>query len=61
MLELPEAITIARQMNRELRGKRIETCVAGHAPHRYTSWNKSLEDYERTLPGRVFGEAREQG
>jgi hypothetical protein len=33
MIELPEALTMARQMSQELQGKRIESCIRGNAPH----------------------------
>ena len=34
MIELPEALTIARQMTQELQGQRIESCIRGDAPHK---------------------------
>jgi formamidopyrimidine-DNA glycosylase len=61
MLELPETITIAQQMNCEVRGKRIATCVAGFSPHRYTAWNMPPEQVMQTLSVREVGSAREQG
>ena len=35
MTELPEALTMARQMTRELQGQRIESCIRGNAPPQY--------------------------
>lgn len=61
MLELPETVTIAQQMNSAVRGKRIATCVAGFSPHRYTAWNMPPAQVMQVLPEHEVGSAREQG
>ena len=33
MLEIPESLTIARQINESIRGKRIREAEAAHTPH----------------------------
>ena len=61
MIELPEAITIARQMNTELAGKRIADGNRGNAPHKFAFYNRPPEEYTALLPGKVIGEASSNG
>jgi formamidopyrimidine-DNA glycosylase len=61
MIELPEALTIARQMNQELRGKRIESGLRGNAPHKFAFYKRPPEEYEAILKGKTMGEATDHG
>jgi len=61
MIELPEASIIARQMNRELRGKRIESGIRGNAPHKFAFYSRPLEEYEVILRGKTIGPSTENG
>ena len=61
MMELPEAITIAGQMNAELKGRRIASAERENSPHKWVFYNRPREEYERLLPGRRIGEARAHG
>jgi len=61
MIELPEAFTIARQMNKELSGKRIIFGIRGNAPHKFAFYNRSSEEYETILKGKIMGPATEHG
>jgi formamidopyrimidine-DNA glycosylase len=61
MIELPEAMTISRQMNGELTGKRIRTVVFGTTPHKFAFVNRSPEEYVSILESSVIGRSREQG
>ena len=61
MIELPEALIIARQMSAELKGKRIESGVRGNVPHKFAFYSGSVEEYEAILKGRVMGEATGHG
>jgi len=36
MLEIPEALTISRQLEKQIKGKRIENVIVGHSPHKFT-------------------------
>ena len=58
MIELPEALTIARQMNKELKGKCIESSVYMDSPHRFAFYNRERtpEEYETILNGRAIGQ-----
>jgi formamidopyrimidine-DNA glycosylase len=61
MIELPEALTIARQISRELKGKRIEAAIRGNAPHKFAFYNHPAEVYEAILSGKIMGEATDHG
>ena len=61
MIELVEALIIARQMSEELRGKRIESAMGGNAPHKFAFYNRPPEEYAAILKGKAMGEAREHG
>jgi formamidopyrimidine-DNA glycosylase len=61
MIELPEALTIARQISAELQGKRIEAGVRGNAPHKFAFYNRSEKEYEALLRGKVLGAATDHG
>ena len=61
MIELPEATTIARQMNDELSGKRIESGIRGNAPHKFAFYNRPPEEYEAILRGKRMGPSTVHG
>ncbi len=61
MIELPEALTIARQMSGELKGKQIESVMRGNVPHKFAFYSRSAEEYEAILKGKVMGEATGHG
>ena len=41
MFELPEFVTLARQMNDTLRGKTIRRGQLGNSPHKFVWYNRS--------------------
>lgn len=61
MIELPEAVTIAGQITRELKGKRIKVASRGNSPHKFAFYSGEPEEYESILPGKTIGEARDRG
>lgn len=61
MIEYPEAVTIARQVNEALCGKTIAECVRGNAPHKFAFYNRPPEEYAAILEGRTIGTAYDQG
>jgi len=61
MIELPEALTIARQMSQELKGRRIESGLRGNAPHKFAFYNRPAEEYAAILKGKTMGEATDYG
>ena len=61
MIELPEVVTLARQMDRELRGKRVSGLVRGNHEHKWVWYNREREEFERLPIGKVVGEVRGEG
>jgi len=61
MIELPEAITIANQINATLPGKRILEGMRGNSPHKFAFYSRSAEEYAAILPGKMVGETRAHG
>ena len=61
MIELPEAFTIAQQMNDELKGKKIKYGNRGNSPHKFAFYNRPPEEYEVILKDKIMGEAKEHG
>ena len=62
MIELPEAMTIAKQMHAELTGKRIVDVVRGASPHKFAFYGPlSEEEYIRRLKGALLGETTWHG
>ena len=62
MIELPEAITIARQINKELKGKQIASGVRGSSPHKFAFTGKhSDEEVAAIVKDKTIGASRATG
>ena len=61
MIELPEAVTIAGQINAALSGKRIVEGNRGTSPHKFAFYTRTAEDYEAILPGKTILSAESNG
>jgi formamidopyrimidine-DNA glycosylase len=61
MFELPEFVTLARQMNQTLKGKTVQRGQLGNSPHKFVWYNRSHEEFERLTKGKNVGEARARG
>jgi formamidopyrimidine-DNA glycosylase len=61
MFELPEFVTLARQMNETLQGKTIQRGQLGNSPHKFVWYNRSHDEFERLTKGKTIGEARAKG
>jgi len=61
MIDLPEVLTIAEQMNKEIKGKRIEHGNRGNSVHKFAWYNREPEEYEEILAGKIVGEATGDG
>ena len=57
MIELPESVTLARQLNETVRGKRIAEVEIEHTHHAFAWYNGTQEFYSAGLEGKVFGES----
>lgn len=55
MLEIPESITIARQLNETVRGKRIKEVETGHTKHSFAWYHEDPAAYHGIMAGRVMG------
>jgi formamidopyrimidine-DNA glycosylase len=61
MIELPEAIAIAAQLNQTIRGKRIVECDTGDSPHKWVFYKPSRGKLEKLLPQKSIGEVTSVG
>jgi formamidopyrimidine-DNA glycosylase len=61
VIELPESVTIARQISGELSGKQIAQCVRGNSPHKFAFYTKTPEEYADILRDKTIGEAHPSG
>jgi formamidopyrimidine-DNA glycosylase len=61
MLELPEVVTIARQMHAELAGKDIASAVVGASPHKFAFFNHTPDVYVRLLVEHTVSSVTEKG
>lgn len=61
MMELPEAVNLARQMNETVQGRRIGSVTVARTPHRMAWYYGNQADYSGLLVGRSVGAARPFG
>jgi len=61
MMELPEALTIARQVNKTACGKRISRVTASHTPHKLAWYYGEPRKYPDLLVGKTIGRADAHG
>jgi formamidopyrimidine-DNA glycosylase len=61
VFELPEYVTLARQMNETLPGKRIRRGQLGNRPHKFVWYNRGHDEFERLTAGKTAGQARTKG
>ncbi len=55
MIELPEAVVIARQITQTLGGKRIARAVANASPHKFAWYSGDPACYNQLLAGKMIG------
>lgn len=61
MIELPEAMAIAQQINQTIKGKRIKTVTAAYSPHKFAWYHDSPENYSDILLNKVICKAESYG
>ena len=61
MIELPEAFTIAKQMDKELKGSVVKSCMRGNTPHKFAFYNHTPSEYEQMLVGKTIGGSKSHG
>jgi len=61
MIELPEAVSIARQLNETIKGKRIVESSTGDSPHKWVFYKPERKKLEKLLVGKKIGEVTSVG
>ena len=61
MIELPEAVAIAAQIDEHLAGKKIVSAERENSPHKWAFYNRPREEYEQLPLGRRIGKAWAEG
>ncbi len=57
MFEIPEYVTLARQMAESLSGKRIAEGTLGNSPHKFVWYNREPAEFAAIVKGKTIGEA----
>ncbi len=55
MLEIPESLTIANQLNGVVFGKTIQNVIAGHSSHKFAFYQGDPANYNELLSGQIVG------
>lgn len=57
MIEIPESLVIAQQLNETVKGKRITEVQAAHTPHSFAWYSGDAQFYSKVMEGRRIGKA----
>jgi formamidopyrimidine-DNA glycosylase len=61
MFELPEFVTLARQMDDALTGKTVQKGNLGNTPHRFVWYNRTPKQFAALTRGKTVGRAWSEG
>src|SRR5512137_2021213 len=61
MLDLPEVLTLSRQLDRELAGRTISSAGRGNSPHKFAFFKPPDEQFAKILVGRKVKAVRGDG
>jgi formamidopyrimidine-DNA glycosylase len=61
VFELPEYLTLARQINESLVGKIIREGIRGNSPHKFVWYNRTAEEFAALSRGKRIGKAHVKG
>ncbi|MHB1132362.1 MAG: DNA-formamidopyrimidine glycosylase family protein [Chloroflexota bacterium] len=61
MFELPEFVTLARQLDETVAGKAVSRGSLGNSPHKFVWYNRTHEEFAALTAGKVVGRARARG
>jgi formamidopyrimidine-DNA glycosylase len=61
MFELPEYVTLARQLSDTVTGKQIKEGHLGNSPHKFVWYNRKPREFETLTAGKVLGRAYSRG
>jgi len=57
MIEIPESMTIAKQLNETVFGKKICRVITNASPHKFAFYHGDPADYNALLAGQVIGDS----
>jgi len=57
LIEYPESYVIARQINKELLGRTITSCIRGNSPHKFAFYHLDKDEYEAKIIGKTIGKS----
>ena len=61
MFELPEFVTLARQINETVAGKVIRSGALGNSPHKFVWYNRTHDEFAGLTQGKTVGHATAKG
>ncbi|WP_346938465.1 endonuclease VIII [uncultured Clostridium sp.] len=61
MIEIPEALTLAGQINNTIRGKQIVNVIADYTPHKFAWYHGEPQKYHEMLVGKTINMATAYG
>lgn len=61
MIEIPESMTLTRQLSESFLGKSIAHVEASHAPHKFAWYNPEPEEYPLLLTGKKLSKVNSNG
>ncbi|HVM71277.1 MAG TPA: DNA-formamidopyrimidine glycosylase family protein [Anaerolineales bacterium] len=61
MFELPELLTLAKQMNETIQGKTIKVGTLGNSPHKFVWYNRKPDEFTQLSTGKIVREAHVKG
>jgi len=56
MFEIPEYVTLARQMAESLSGKRVAEGTLGNSPHKFVWYNREPDEFAPIVKGTTLGD-----
>lgn len=61
MFELPEYITLARQITETVTGKVVRSGALGNSPHKFVWYNRTHDEFTALVQGKSIGQATAKG
>jgi len=61
MFELPEFVTLARQLNETVAGQVVRRGTLGNSPHKFVWYNRTHEEFAELTAGKAVGRATTRG
>jgi formamidopyrimidine-DNA glycosylase len=61
MLELTEAVVLAKQLNESIRGKKVKNVIAAGSQHKFAWFYKDPQSYPGMLTGKIVGDSKNYG